>query len=128
VDLNLPDRVTVSFPWKGIRKNVDGSWRTKNDDRDSYTTLLDEVRLPPATEYHAFNMSVYVDSNCSRAVDYRFTVSFGSSGSPGSAKEITIPANLIAEVYEHHSTARKYTPEWYAMAEKYKKRIRECLK
>jgi hypothetical protein len=124
VDLNLPVRVVPSFPFD---RNRYQGWRTTNDGRNSWTLLLKGLRLPPGAESPAFSITLDIPPD-SPTDDYRLAISFGSNGGPGGAKEITLPAQLMADACEHYTHAYPDIQSKRAGDERFERSIRERLK
>jgi hypothetical protein len=129
VEAHLPSRVISCLE----RRPGDGHQHTmsrmlEDDGRIVHSALVDGLRLPPGTRHDAFNFLIDMYPDCSRAVDYRFAVSFGSIGGPGAAKEVRLPARLVYEVFEHFCIDQPDVLPKQTVDEIYETRIRECLK
>jgi hypothetical protein len=122
VDMDLSLRVVPSFP---PSKDQYESWRTQNDTQNSWTLLLTGLRLPPGAVSQPF--SIALDINAGADKDCRLTISFGSSGGPGGAKEIVLPVRLIADAYEHYTYTYPDAASKRAGDTRYEALIKECL-
>jgi hypothetical protein len=125
VEIDCPDGVLVDFrPSATDNKR----WRTRSNDRDSFTILLDHLRLPPDSEERAFSVSLDINYDCNRAVDHCLTISLGSSGGPGSVRKIVLPAKLIADAFEHYTKKHTLARDKQILDQKFESWIRDCVK
>jgi schlafen family protein len=90
-------------------------------DQGCFTLVASKLKLPPQAQQQAFTLTIGVRGEG----DHILTVSFGSKGGPGAAKEIAFPGTLLKEMRRQVFGSSGDDRE--ACLREWEPRLRECV-
>jgi hypothetical protein len=124
VDVNAGPNLNVNFALIDAAKHR--GWRAINPARNYFTLMFDDLRLPPGTEHPAFEVALEAHTGDPGGASLTFTC--GSRGGPGTALEIALSRETIADAYEHFTRTYADMQSKRAGDVKIEAEIKACLR